>query len=124
MSLNLTNKALILVGPWLIFLSLLHQIASAQAVPDAPRIWPTKIPRPGPKISREDIQLYYQIGLVGQRDLPWAPSPRSGFEMTLLRILAFAPQSVAPQSTTTQSTTPLSWHTLLKNCHSTARLKF
>ncbi|MCB1851019.1 MAG: DNA polymerase III subunit gamma/tau, partial [Gammaproteobacteria bacterium] len=38
-----------------------------------------------------DTQLFYQIGLIGQRDLPLAPDPRSGFEMVLLRMLAFQP---------------------------------
>ena len=40
----------------------------------------------------DELQLYYQIALVGLRDLPIAPDPRSGFEMTLLRMLAFTPE--------------------------------
>ena len=52
------------------------------------------------KISPEDVQLYYQIGLIGRRDLPLAPDSRGGFEMVLLRMLAFRPtdaiQSRAP----------------------------
>ena len=43
------------------------------------------------RISREDVQLYYQMGLVGRRDMAFAPDPRSGFEMTLIRMLAFRP---------------------------------
>ena len=43
------------------------------------------------RLSREDVQLYYQIGLLGLRDLPLAPQPQAGFEMTLLRMLAFRP---------------------------------
>lgn len=43
-------------------------------------------------IEKEDVQLYYQIGLLGKRDLPLAPDPASGFEMTLLRMLAFCPE--------------------------------
>ena len=43
------------------------------------------------KISAEDVQLYYQIVVLGRRDLDWAPSPRLGFEMTLLRLLTFRP---------------------------------
>lgn len=42
-----------------------------------------------PQIPAEDVQLYYQIAITGRRDLPWAPEPRSGFEMTLLRMMAF-----------------------------------
>lgn len=42
-------------------------------------------------IRREDVQLWYQIGIGGRRDLPFAPEPRGGFEMILLRMLAFRP---------------------------------
>lgn len=38
-----------------------------------------------------DVQLFYQTALMGRRDLPLAPDPRSGTEMTLLRMLAFRP---------------------------------
>jgi DNA polymerase-3 subunit gamma/tau len=38
-----------------------------------------------------DVQLFYQIALMGRRDLPFAPDPKSGAEMTLLRMLAFRP---------------------------------
>ena len=40
----------------------------------------------------DELQLYYQIALVGLRDMPIVPDPRSGFEMTLLRMLAFTPE--------------------------------
>ncbi|MEW8321955.1 MAG: DNA polymerase III subunit gamma/tau [Candidatus Thiodiazotropha taylori] len=43
-------------------------------------------------LSTEDVQLYYQIGLMGQQELNLAPDPRSGFEMVLLRMLAFRPE--------------------------------
>ena len=43
------------------------------------------------RISKEDVQLYYQIALNGRRDLNMAPEPRTGFEMTLIRMLAFRP---------------------------------
>jgi DNA polymerase-3 subunit gamma/tau len=43
------------------------------------------------KLAPEDVHLYYQIGLLGQKDLDLAPDPRSGFEMALLRMLAFRP---------------------------------
>jgi len=42
-------------------------------------------------ISAEDVQLFYQIALIGRRDLHLAPDPKSGAEMTLLRMLAFQP---------------------------------
>ncbi len=42
------------------------------------------------KFSAEDVQLFYQMALVGQNDLNLAPDPRIGFEMLMLRMLAFA----------------------------------
>jgi DNA polymerase-3 subunit gamma/tau len=45
--------------------------------------------------SPEDVQLYYQIGLIGRRDLPLSPDPRAGFEMVMLRMLAFRPGELA-----------------------------
>ena len=47
------------------------------------------------QLSREDVQLYYQIGLNGRRDLAWSRDARMGFEMTLLRMLAFRPGDAA-----------------------------
>lgn len=43
------------------------------------------------RIAPEDVQLYYQIATTGRRDLPYAPDARTGFEMSLLRMLAFRP---------------------------------
>jgi len=43
------------------------------------------------RFSPEDLQLAYQIAILGRRDLDYAPDARSGFEMTLLRMLAFTP---------------------------------
>lgn len=42
-------------------------------------------------IPAETLQLFYQIGLISKRDIPLAPSLRVGFEMALLRMLAFEP---------------------------------
>jgi len=42
-------------------------------------------------LSAENIQLYYQIALTGQRDLPLAPTERMGFEMIVMRMIAFHP---------------------------------
>lgn len=42
----------------------------------------------------EDLQLFYQIALNGCRDLAYAPSLRAGFEMSLLRMLAFRPKAM------------------------------
>lgn len=43
-------------------------------------------------VSAEDLQLYYQIALLGQKDLPLAPDPLMGFEMLMLRMMAFRPK--------------------------------
>ncbi len=43
------------------------------------------------RLTSDDVQLYYQTAITGRRDLPLAPDPRAGFEMTLLRMLAFRP---------------------------------
>lgn len=43
-------------------------------------------------IATEDVQLFYQTAILGRRDIHLAPDPRSGAEMTLLRMLAFQPE--------------------------------
>ena len=43
------------------------------------------------QLRPEVVQLWYQMALNGRRDLPLAPSPRAGFEMSVLRMLAFRP---------------------------------
>ena len=49
-------------------------------------------------LSPEAVQLYYQIALMGYRDLHVGPDPKTCFEMTLLRMLAFAPDAAAAAS--------------------------
>ncbi len=44
-------------------------------------------------MSPADVQLFYQVAVLGRRDLHLAPDPRSGAEMTLLRMLSFRPAS-------------------------------
>ena len=73
---------------------LLHQIAITQAVPDAVDSLDFDkelLQELSDRFSPEDIQLYYQIALIGKRDLYLAPSPQAGLEMSLLRMLAFIP---------------------------------
>jgi DNA polymerase-3 subunit gamma/tau len=78
-------------------LSVLQRVAVAQRLPDAiddsfgDREAVTTL---AAGLEPEDVQLYYQIGLLGRRDLALAPDARGGFEMVLLRMLAFRP---APQ---------------------------
>jgi DNA polymerase-3 subunit gamma/tau len=47
-------------------------------------------------VAPEDVQVWYQIAVLGRRDLQWAPDPRLGFEMTVLRMLAFRPDGGEP----------------------------
>ncbi|MGR9114432.1 MAG: DNA polymerase III subunit gamma/tau [Gammaproteobacteria bacterium] len=74
-------------------LQALHRMALYQAVPAAIQhdFDAEMIVELAGLLPPEDIQLYYQIALLGQRDLELAPDPRSGFEMVMLRMLAFRP---------------------------------
>ena len=75
-------------------LLVLHNLSLLQVVPDALPDDVPGLPRLealAQALAPEDVQLYYQIALTGRRDLPLAPDPRTGFEMTLLRMLAFRP---------------------------------
>ncbi len=72
--------------------SLLEQltaIAMAQVIPDSSS--DANIKQLAQMFTPEAIQLYYQIALIGKRDLTLAPSAQSGFEMLMLRMLAFTP---------------------------------
>jgi len=71
-------------------IALLHQLAVQQVVPNAQQDDDSITAFSG-QISKEDVQLYYQIALHGRRDLALSPDPRSGFEMLLLRMLSFRP---------------------------------
>jgi len=71
------------------YLAILQQSPSAydEAMGDQERL--TGLSR---LLTPEDVQLFYQIGLLGRRDLAYAPDPASGVEMVVLRMLAFRPQ--------------------------------
>lgn len=81
--------------------SLLHRIALAQVMPAAvdnslgDREQVLELAR---LLRPEEVQLYYQVALMGRKDLPLVPEPREGLEMTLLRMLAFRPADSAPLS--------------------------
>ncbi|MHB1247431.1 MAG: DNA polymerase III subunit gamma/tau [Sulfuriferula sp.] len=76
--------------------ALLHKIALAQTVPAA---LPDDLPEReaildlAQRIDAETVQLYYQISILGRRDLALAPDEFAGFTMTLLRMLAFVPDT-------------------------------
>jgi DNA polymerase-3 subunit gamma/tau len=115
--------------------TLFERVALHQVVPDSGEDGPWDRADLAPLATRlpaTDVQLYYQIALLGRRDLEYAPDPATGFEMTLLRMLAFRPgdgvdapaaapptgsrstsatvrpsaSSVAPASTPTNATSP------------------
>jgi len=75
----------------------LQRVAIVQIVPEAAQqdeeFDSESLARLAQAIAPEDVQLYYQIALGGRRDLAMAPEPRAGFEMTLLRMLAFRPET-------------------------------
>jgi DNA polymerase-3 subunit gamma/tau len=73
-------------------LEALQRIAVVQLVGDRPDDEDLAAVAPfAEQFTAEDVQLYYQIALHGRRDLPIGREPRMGFEMTLLRMLAFRP---------------------------------
>jgi DNA polymerase-3 subunit gamma/tau len=70
------------------YLALYHQAPAALEAKQVDMEWHREL---GQRLDIESLQLFYQIGLLGKRDLPLAPDPRSGFEMIMLRMLAFRP---------------------------------
>ena len=77
-------------------LTLLHHMSLAKTVPEALDEFVSAretLLKLSEEVSAEDLHLFYQIALIGRRDLPLSPDPRSGFEMILLRMLAFRPAS-------------------------------
>jgi DNA polymerase-3 subunit gamma/tau len=72
-------------------LTRLHDIAVAQSLSGPAEMFDDELCALAERLAPEDVQLYYQIGLNGRRDLGLAPDPRAGFEMTLIRMLAFRP---------------------------------
>ena len=74
--------------------SALQRIALRQIGPeyqDSQGLDPEAVGRLAEQTTPEDVQLLYQMALSSRRDLPYAPDPRAGFEMALLRMLAFRP---------------------------------
>jgi len=94
---------------------LLHQIAVAQTVPDSVA---QDLPERAvlldfaQRIPAASLQLYYQIALLGRRDIGLAPDELAGFSMSLLRMLAFSPKDqalniVSPPALKPQTTSPV-----------------
>ena len=76
--------------------ALFERVALLQCVPEYSGDEHTSLPlvrELAASISAEDVQLYYQTAILGRRDLALAPDARTGFRMTLIRMLAFRPDA-------------------------------
>lgn len=87
----------------------LHQIAQTQVLGEAldEAVLPSEVlTELAQNLTPEQIQLYYQIGLLARQDMKLAPDVRIGFEMTLLRMLAFQPSlsGFNPENTPPEAT--------------------
>ncbi len=78
-------------------IALFHRIAVAQVVPEAAGSLEdgAQITTLAARFSAEDVQLFYQIALQGRADLTLAPDEAMGLSMTLLRLLAFVPETLS-----------------------------
>ncbi|HEY0719775.1 MAG TPA: DNA polymerase III subunit gamma/tau [Gammaproteobacteria bacterium] len=105
---NLAEQSPDYAGVLAEMISLLQRVALAQAVPaavDDALGDRDEVLALAERIAPEDVQLFYQIGLIGRRDLPLSPEARGGFEMVLLRMLAFRPATAGEGGKTTAPTT-------------------
>jgi DNA polymerase-3 subunit gamma/tau len=81
--------------------ALLERVALKQLVPDfeGDELHPVELlAQLAAAIPAEDVQLFYQTAILGRRDLALAPDARTGFRMTLIRMLAFRPASASAAS--------------------------
>jgi DNA polymerase-3 subunit gamma/tau len=74
--------------------ALFHRVAVAQVVPDAAKSFDDaeRVAVYAARFDAETVQLHYQIATQGRADLALAPDEATGVAMTLLRMLAFAPE--------------------------------
>jgi DNA polymerase III subunit gamma/tau len=90
--------------------ALLERIALKQLVPgfEGDELHPADLlARLAAQIAAEDLQLYYQTAILGRRDLALAPDARTGFRMTLIRMLAFRPASAPGALAVSPAVTPM-----------------
>lgn len=80
------------------FISTLHELAMLQYLPDLSLKYSAeinqKIMQLSKIVSAQDLQLYYQIACKGRAELQLAVTQEQGFEMTVLRLLAFRPMQI------------------------------
>ncbi|MBL1140512.1 MAG: DNA polymerase III subunit gamma/tau [Proteobacteria bacterium] len=92
-------------------LSLLQKIAIIQVLPEGSNndlMTNKELVNFANAMNKEDTQLYYQIGMVGRKDLYLAPDAKSGFEMVMIRMLAFRPMADGEITSKTQTLKPAS----------------
>jgi DNA polymerase III subunit gamma/tau len=101
---------------------ILHQIAMAQTVPDS---LANDLPERAvlldlaAKLPPETLQLYYQIALLGRRDIGLAPDEYAGFTMSLLRMLAFTPNDKGAFAPTEKVSPQITQNNVLKTAPKT-----
>jgi DNA polymerase-3 subunit gamma/tau len=105
----------------LLRIAMVQSVAADAPADDADR---AQIADLAKRLDPESVQLYYQIALQGREDLPLAPDEHAGFVMTVLRMLAFRPESsgaartsAAPKSAAVRPATPggaASWPELVQ----------
>ncbi|HBH11394.1 MAG: DNA polymerase III subunit gamma/tau [Legionellales bacterium] len=81
-------------------LSLLQKIATVQLLPDNSENILKKdkaVVEFAGSMTKEEVQLYYQIGMMGRKDLYFSPDARSGLEMIMIRMLAFKPTEISEE---------------------------
>lgn len=92
--------------------STLHELALLQYLPDLALKYSEEINRKilqlSKLISAQDLQLYYQIACKGRSDIQLAVTQEQGFEMIVLRLLAFRPMQLNEVTVTTTSATQIS----------------
>ncbi len=79
--------------------SLFHKISIAQIINDEKQ-FSTELMDLADKFTAQDLQLYYQIAINGQKDMSLSPSEQIGLEMTLLRMITFHPNFEAGEKKT------------------------
>ena len=96
------------------FISTLHELALLQYLPDLALKYSAeinqKIKQLSGLVSAQDLQLYYQIACKGRADLQMSVTQEQGFEMCVLRLLAFRPvqinEVIATQTPSSQLVVP------------------
>lgn len=78
-------------------MSVFHQIALTQFVPEACKLETSQARQIygwARTVTPELVQLYYQIALQGRKDIEWAQDLKVGFEMAIMRMMAFTPEAI------------------------------